>query len=469
MPPNQRSILSFFGSSSSNELPKPQPQAQPQLQPTPASSHSLPQPQFQPRPPPPSSSRFVPPPSARNGNGYTPPPNMAAMRSGGSPEHQVKLAPITPAYGRSILQNAGATDLGDGNIGFASSYPSNKIVFPRDIHIPDLVSVNAILLPVRYPDSFYKFVTDTSRLASLFNRIVLGDDGKVVGGIVCLLEPSPFAKGRDAAATGASTGLAVYVRSLGLLSPYRGRGLMTAAMDSIVATAQALNQRAAVPGGPLASTGPVQSVFAHVWTEHDDAVAWYAARKFVREGDAPIENYYFALRPATAWLVRRDVPDTATSGDVSGDASVAQLVRESTQRAKIAASAAQATPPPPQPPLPPPNGRSQSYQNSRPETEWNDLPADMMGSGPSTNASTSASVASSRNPSRKVSQNNLADRTTASTTTTAAAENGDSLLPSGTSALLAPPPASGSQASSRSSSSTGRKKRERAYPAAMFQ
>ena len=403
---------------------------------------------------------------------------MTRLRQGGSPAPNLDLPPITPAYGRSILQAAGATEDADGNLvmpvlpspspsssssssSSAAAAAHNKIVYPRDVHVPDLVSVNGVLLPVRYSDSFYKVVADPTRIASLFNRVILGDDGEVVGGVVCRLEPSPFA-------SGPGSGLAVYIQSLALLSPYRGRGLMAAVLESIVATVRALN--AAAASNLLATTGPVVSLFAHVWTEHDDALQWYAARNFVREGDGPVQDYYFSLRPATAWIVRRDVADVPAAAAAAGNDKgiVAQLAALQTSQ-----KTQQQTPPPPPPPVssssastsaatsaPPPSlsrtTTAQSFQNKGPETEWNDMPADML-------TSASTSLASSRNPSRKVSRLNLADAS--------AAVEGDenTMPPTPGSALLSPPLASGSQASSRSSSSLGRKKRERAYPAAMFQ
>ncbi|CAK7218577.1 hypothetical protein SCUCBS95973_003535 [Sporothrix curviconia] len=443
---NQRSILSFFTSSSpsSTDLPKPQPQLSPRPPPP---------------PPPPSVSRFVPPPSARSNGApaHAPPPWMALLRHGGSPAPNLDLPPITPAYGRSILQAAGATEEADGSLVMPVSAPTaaahskkSKIVFPRDIHVPDLVSVNGILLPVRYPDSFYRTVADRTRIASLFNRVILGDDGEVVGGVVCRLEPTPFVSSGG----GGGNGLAVYIQSLALLSPYRGRGLMADVLESIVATVKALNN-AAASSTLLATTGPVVSLFAHVWTEHDDALQWYAARKFTRQGDAPVEDYYFSLRPATAWVVRRDVaPAPPPSGGGDGDNGiVSQLAAlQTSQKAK------DATPVPAPAPTPPLSRTtsSLSYQNKGPEMEWNDMPADML-------TSASASVASSRNPSRKVSRLNLADGAVEGDENTAPPPPPPPLG----SGLLSPPLPNGSQASSRSSSSTGRKKR--AYPAAMFQ
>ncbi|CAK7271821.1 hypothetical protein SEPCBS119000_004802 [Sporothrix epigloea] len=446
--PNQRSILSFFtsptsstSSASSTDLPKPQPQAPRALQQTPLAP-----------PPAPQASRFVPPPSARNGGpAYAPPPGMAIRRQGGSPAPNLSLPPITPAYGQSILRAAGAIEDAEGNFVMPvslSSSPSlatqNNIVFPHDRHISSLVSVNRILLPMRYPDSFYKVVADPTRIASLFNRVILGDDGEVVGGVVCRLEPSPFVPG-------GKRSLAVYIQSLALLSPYRGRGLMSAVLESIEATARALNEAAV--STLLATTGPIESLFAHVWTEHDDALQWYAARKFVRQGDAPIDDYYYSLRPGTAWMVRRDIAAAASGSDkgiVSQLAALQSLPTTNDRQSPPAASA------------PAPLSRtttSQSYQIKGPESEWNDMPADML-------TSASASVASSRNPSRKASRRNLVDSYMA-----AMDGDGSTAPPPSGSGLLSPPSLlpNDSQTSLQSSSSTGRKKRERTYPAAMFQ
>ncbi|CAK7271696.1 hypothetical protein SEPCBS57363_004753 [Sporothrix epigloea] len=447
--PNQRSILSFFTSPTSSVSSTS----------SPCSTDSKPPPQLSrpaqqpPLPPPPalSASRFIQPPSARNGApAYVPPPGMTIKRQGGSPAPNLDLPPITPAYCQSILQATGAIEDADGNLVMPMSTSSplsktaqNKIVFPRDIHIPNLVSVNGILLPMRYPDSFYKFVADRTRIASLFNRVILGDDGEVVGGVVCRLEPSPFV-------TDGGNGLAVYIQSLALLSPYRGRGLMAAVLESIEATALELSKAAATTF--LATTGPIGSLFAHVWTEHDDALQWYAARHFVRQGDAPIENYYFSLRPGTAWMVRRDL--TAVTGGDKGI--VSQLIAQQTLQKSRGAPTPSAAIAPDQLSR---SATSQSYQNKGPESDWNDMPADML-------TSASASVASSRNPSRKASRLNLKSGCLA-------AVDGDASTtspPSG-SGLLSPPPTlpNDSQTSLQSSGSTGRKKRERAYPAAMFQ
>ena len=414
---NQRSILSFFSNSGASAQPPKSalPQATKQASPPP------------PPPPPPPSSRFVPPPPRTS---YSLPPGAAptAAATPRTPTPQPALSAITREQSRDILLQAGATVDGDDLV-FSSLSPSRcRIVYPRAEHIPGLVSVNAILLPVRYQDNFYHNVADPTRYASLFNRVILDEDSKVVGGIVGRLEESPFAS--------SPTQLAVYVQSLALSSPYRGSGLMSATLRSIISTIEALN--ASDSFGSI-----MTSLYCHVWTESDDALRWYEANGFRRDAPEPLANYYFKLQPNTAWVVRRDVARPSVPDAIA---------KAQPQPRPQTASPPKGGPPKSSAGAPPKLSSSQSYQNSRPQNEWNDLPADMVtvsgtpsatASGAvSTAPSATGSVASSRN----VSHVNLAE----------ASDDGN----------VPPPPPAGS---SVKTSGTTRKKRERAYPAAMFQ
>lgn len=334
-----------------------------------------------------------------------------------------------------------------------SPHPSATIVPVTDAHIPALRRINALLLPVNYTDSFYKAILDPAQ-SGLFSRAILFRDAdasaapKVVGGLVCRLEPSPF----DPATGAYSPELArraharvsppdsrvLYVQSLGVLAPYRGLGLAAAAVEGIFDAVRAV---AADARGNGLNIG---WVYAHVWTENHDALGWYARRGFER--DAMLENYYFKLQPGSAWVMKRWVlPPGAREGGESGGAmrnwgatnghaaNQTSAVPTSVTAAAVnlpgfSSASGIPTPPPPSaengpPPAarPGPPGSSLSFQNKRPDMEWNDLPEDM--------------VAAARTTSR-------------------------------TKDLLSPPTGSGS--SSRSSSTVGRKKKDRTYPTAAF-
>ncbi|KAL2262430.1 hypothetical protein VTK26DRAFT_1333 [Humicola hyalothermophila] len=371
------------------------------------------------------------------------------------------------------------------------SLPSGATIAPlAEQHLPALRRINSLLLPVAYPDSFYARVLDP--LASgLFSRAILWQDSgadkpKVIGGLICRLEPNPFldAQGRPlpnppppphqqkSPAVPLDTPYhAIYIQSLVLLSPYRSLGLAAAALEHIISSALLLPE--------AGSNLDIRTIYAHVWTENEEGLKWYEARGFARQGPEPVKGYYFKLRPDTAWIVRRHIgpssalqppsapppqslsthpPPPTTTPNGPGAASVlaaaVNLPPIASQPPPAAASAPpRKGPPPSASPAPPPpastsapvsasaSTTSLSFQNMRPETEWNDLPPDMIGgSGGRPVMGRSSSSNNNNNNGQQQQQQHLS-----------------------------PPvsmPASG--ASSRSSSTTGRKRRERAYPSAAF-
>ncbi|KAK4153097.1 hypothetical protein C8A00DRAFT_34164 [Chaetomidium leptoderma] len=369
------------------------------------------------------------------------------------------------------------------------SLPSGASIVPlAEQHIPALRRINTLLLPVLYPDSFYANILDP--LASgLFSRVILWQDSeadapKVIGGLVCRLEPNPFldAQGqplphpcppshpqRPANTTPFNTPYhAVYIQSLALLSPYRSLGLAAAALEHIVASAVLL---------PAAGCSiDARTIYAHVWTKNDGGLKWYEARGFAREGREPVTGYYFKLRPDSAWIVHRHIggggggglganSHASSSSDTNNHMAASAAPNAPPPGGDVLAAAINLLPPSPPPPSsaaaattsgapPPPRSNSNrpsavpspapsttsslSFQNARPETEWNDLPAEMVSSsstGPGT--ATGGQLLSPNN-------NN------GSTTSSAGAAK----------------PASA--ASSRSSSAAARKRKERAYPSAAF-
>ncbi|KAK0371571.1 acetyltransferase [Colletotrichum limetticola] len=383
-PPTQSSIKSFF---------------QPRQQPTYA--------------PPPPASKYAPAPSS-NGTAAAPPPTTKPPPSSTTtaapppppPKSSVKTVTTTttpsttspPATTPQTSQPPASTPL----------HPSASIRPVSDQDLQPLRRINSLLLPVAYPETFY-----AAALTGPFSRVVTWRDQPttnfsqeiVVGGVVARIEPSPFPS-----ATPTPTRLehALYIQSLALLSPYRSHGLATAVVDHLVAAA--------------ANSSPdvnLRHIYAHVWTDNEEGMRWYAARGFERYGE-PLQGYYIKLRPDSAWIVRRAVGPLSIGG----------------QQQSLSSDRATAPPPIPGPtaavanlppmngsngaggPPPPPLSRTisgTSFQNRRAATEWNDLPDEMA------------------------------------------------------SAKLAPPKSSGGSGASSRSSSTVRKKKDRSYPAAAFQ
>ncbi len=340
---------------------------------------------------------------------YAPPPSQASSKQTPSPPTQ-PLAP--PPQEAQTTAPTIPTPPRPTNIP-----PEATIRQIQEQDIPALRRINALLLPVAFTDSLYQSALD-SHTSGPFSRVITwahdGHEAKVIGSIVTILEPALLSQG-PATSAGDGSGRVpqnLYIRSLGLLSPYRSLGLANAALDHVIASAMS------------ASHLDVRTVTAHVWTENEEGLHWYQSRGFQRERN-PIEGYYLKLRPGSAWLVHRPIQASVSTSlpSAAGTASAARQPAPSATAAivNLPPMSSSGTPPPPL------QARGQSYQNQRSETEWNDLPAEMMGPallGP---------------PGRKLVNG-----------------NGIGSEP-------------GSSGSSRSSSVTGmKKKRDRSYPAAAF-
>lgn len=318
---------------------------------------------FQPNKPP----KYAPPPSQH----LPPPPSTTTQQP------PISNSPPTPIYKPSYLP----------------SQADIRLITHDDL--PALKRTTALLLPVAFPDAVFN-----EALTSPFCRVITWSDDaasspKIVGSVICRpevsLQPTPDGRVRHN----------LYIRSLCLLSPYRSHGLVNAAIESICSSALAdINHN-------------FQNITAHVWTENDEGLTWYQNRGFERS-EQPIENYYLKLRPGSAFLVTRPIAANVRAAlpGTSASQPPPSAVPGPSVTAAVLNMSNGAGAPPPRP--------AQSYQNQRPETEWNDLPEEMM------------------NPN-----------------------------------MLIPPKMrnaseANSNASSRSSSTAAKKRRDRSYPAAAF-
>lgn len=328
-----------------------------------------------------------------------------------------------------------------------SPHPSATIVPISEAHIPALRRINALLLPVNYTDAFYRGILDPA-VSGLFSRAIMwspssspADAPKVIGGLICRLEPSPFsprsggaydpalAKSATAKSPAAAPlpreagqGHALYIQSLVLLAPYRGLGLVTACLEGIMDAVRVVSRDSGANGLRIGW------VYAHVWTQNEEGLAWYERRGFER--DVVLHKYYWKLQPDSAWVIKKrvllDGDNEAPERVANGQQVVAEVADSVTAAAVNLPGFAMSSTPPPAATGPPQSRTSRppaqpsglSFQNKRPDMEWNDLPEDMV----------TSSKVSSRSD------------------------------------LLEPP----SGASSRSSS-TGRKKKGRAYATAAFE
>ncbi|EGR46677.1 uncharacterized protein TRIREDRAFT_80234 [Trichoderma reesei QM6a] len=368
---------------------------------------------FQAKPP-----QYAPPPSSKQQQQQSlstpppPPPPQSQPQSQSSPSPDLppqSAIPQPPTQSTSTSTTTSTPSTTPGRTRRLPPEASIRPITPADITA--LRRLNSLLLPVSYPEAFYSRAADP--VTGRFSRLICwshhhnntssssssshDDDPKPVGGIVCRVEPDIPLHAAAAAAEGTRPPAVqqqqqqqqhnIYIQSLCLLSPYRSLGLVAAALDDVLAAAIA------------DPTLNVASVTAHVWTENEEGLHWYEARGF-RKQEPAIKGYYLKLRPDSAWLVSKPVGASVLSA-LPGSTSSTSTSAASTSAASTSAASTSATPPPASSRADISGITAASFQNQRPETEWNDLPADMAPSllVPPRNGSEPGSGASSRSSS----------------------------------------------------------------------
>jgi N-alpha-acetyltransferase 50 len=155
-------------------------------------------------------------------------------------------------------------------------------------HLPAIQRLTSTLLQVRYPDKFFSGSVDEI-VPATFSRVALSMS-KPVGWIRCRLDPFP--KQTSPPSDARPIYNRIYVQALCLLAPYRGLGIATTLLESILKPRLLLEH-------------DIESVYAHVWECNAEALEWYAKRGFRQV--MLVEDYYRKLRPGGAWIVKRDL------------------------------------------------------------------------------------------------------------------------------------------------------------------
>ncbi|KAL5341498.1 hypothetical protein BJX70DRAFT_386763 [Aspergillus crustosus] len=275
------------------------------------------------------------PPSSRNAHGRPPkypPPMVASPPSTPSAPSPISIAarlkPPTrdpslqlPAYPHPIQP------------GYTTPHEHVTIEPVNTAHIPSLSRIMGLLLPIRYPNSFYTTTVTDPVIASV-SRVAIYHDhpvaaaptsgpaqspsagaNKVIGGIRCRLEriSQTISEGQSEQEQEPTN---LYIQTLHLLSPYRGYGVAASLLNSLLYSSPPR------PGAALAQTYKIsdlvkhyniRSVTAHVHEANEDGLKWYISRGFqVEEGI--VENYYRRLNPSGARIVRLNL-----QWDDSGD------------------------------------------------------------------------------------------------------------------------------------------------------
>lgn len=244
-----------------------------------------------PRPPPPSNARR----DTANSESQPPPPYPDALLSQPTPHPQISVDPVNTA------------------------------------HIPSLTRITGVLLPIRYPNGFYTATITDPIIASLSRVAIYHDDSpavtdrtknqdlstdKVIGAIRCRLEPLPQDTAPSSGVDQPVRRSNLYIQTLLLLSPYRGNGVATSLLNSLLfepssSSADTTSTSDKPPTtrsiSPLVRHYGIRTVTAHVHETNEDALHWYVARGFKVE-DGVVEGYYRRLKPGGARVVRLTLP-----------------------------------------------------------------------------------------------------------------------------------------------------------------
>jgi ribosomal protein S18 acetylase RimI-like enzyme len=184
-----------------------------------------------------------------------------------------------------LADNSGGDSTGTGHVPKLSEI---AIIPVQPSHLPAIQRLTSTLLPVRYPDKFFSGSVDEI-LPAMFSRVALSMS-KPIGWIRCRLDPFPEPTSPPSNARPIYN--QIYIQALCLLAPYRGQGVATALLESILKLRLLLEHN-------------VASIYAHVWECNTDALEWYSKRGFSQV--VMVDNYYRKLRPGGAWVVKKDL------------------------------------------------------------------------------------------------------------------------------------------------------------------
>lgn len=278
----------------------------------------------------------------------SPPPAASSNRP---PIHPPPL--VLPSSAASSTPSSKPPALGDPNFqptpypesnppSYPTPHPHITIEPVRTAHIPSLSRITGLLLPIRYPSSFYTACITDPVIASLSRVAVYHDHpvttapvpgsvqptfaghagsssgsaggvgtDKVIGGIRCRLERLPSESVRPENTKGKSPPTNLYIQTLHLLSPHRGNGVAASLLNSLLFSRPSLPSASSASKSsyhvsPLVRHYNIRTVTAHVHETNEEGLRWYVARGF-RIEDGVVQGYYRRLKPGGAKIVRLDL------------------------------------------------------------------------------------------------------------------------------------------------------------------
>ncbi|KAF2830236.1 hypothetical protein CC86DRAFT_345273 [Ophiobolus disseminans] len=250
----------------------------------------------------PALKRLPPPPKSASAPSRVPSattPAAKAMDNWNDIPEDFLQAPSRPKSKKSPRSSRTVTPASTSRVPTPVSLPAQKPTIPQlfslrplppNVEITSLTEellpayrrLNALTLPVAYPESFYKETMTEPHLGITLVAVwhstathqssedASSDPPRLVGAVRCRLLPSSQ----------------LYISTIGILAPYRTHGIAMHLLQAVVRRAVELHS--------------VRSITAHVWEANEEGLEWYKKRSFeILEKEAV---YYRKLRPQGAYL-----------------------------------------------------------------------------------------------------------------------------------------------------------------------
>ncbi|KAI0930285.1 hypothetical protein AcW1_009020 [Taiwanofungus camphoratus] len=160
------------------------------------------------------------------------------------------------------------TQRSSGRVSLSSLTPNNMGTVRK---------LNSVLFPIKYSEKFYQDILQPE--VDDFCKLIYYNDIPV-GTICCRLET-------------ADGHTKLYLMTMGVLAPYRSRGVGSQSLKQIIAAAASH------------SKPKVDAIYLHVQVSNDSAKAFYERHGF-KEIDIH-QNYYKKIVPRDAWILQKEI------------------------------------------------------------------------------------------------------------------------------------------------------------------
>ncbi|KAI0745757.1 acyl-CoA N-acyltransferase [Earliella scabrosa] len=145
--------------------------------------------------------------------------------------------------------------------------------------------LNSVLFPIKYSEKFYSDIVQPD--VEDFCQLIYYNDIPI-GTMCCRVEV------KDGVAK-------LYLMTLGVLAPYRSRGIGSQSLQHLLDTAAAH------------ARPRIAAIYLHVQVSNSDAKRFYERHGFKEVG--VFENYYKKIVPHDAWILQRDIEPTTAAGE----------------------------------------------------------------------------------------------------------------------------------------------------------